>query len=31
LNELYEKFKPWIECENPPKQKGELDGEPLLL
>jgi hypothetical protein len=31
LNELYEKFKPWIESENPPRPKGELDGEPLLL
>jgi DNA polymerase, archaea type len=31
LNELYEKFKPWIESENPPRQKVELDGEPLLL
>jgi DNA polymerase, archaea type len=31
LNELYEKFKPWIESENPPRQEEELDGEPLLL
>jgi DNA polymerase, archaea type len=31
LNELYEKFKPWIESENPPRQKGESDNELLLL
>lgn len=31
LNELYEKFKPWIESENPPRQESELGGEPLLL
>jgi DNA polymerase elongation subunit (family B) len=31
LNELYEKFKPWIESENPPTQESELGGEPLLL
>ena len=31
LKELYDKFRPWIESENPPRQKGELDGEPLLL
>jgi DNA polymerase elongation subunit (family B) len=31
LNELYAKFKPWIESENPPRQESELDGEPLLL
>jgi DNA polymerase, archaea type len=31
LNELYEKFKPWIESDNPPRQRGELDSEPLLL
>jgi DNA polymerase, archaea type len=31
LNELYAKFRPWIESENPPRQESELDGEPLLL
>ena len=31
LNELYEKFKPWIEFDNAPRPKGELAGEPLLL
>ena len=31
LNELYEKFKPWIEYESPPRQESELGGEPLLL
>ena len=31
LNELYEKFKPWIEFDNSPAPKGELAGEPLLL
>ena len=31
LNELYEKFKPWIEFDNAPEPQGELAGEPLLL
>ncbi len=31
LNELYEKFKPWIEFDNSSAPKGELAGEPLLL
>jgi DNA polymerase, archaea type len=31
LKELYEKFKPWIQSENQPSQKSELDSEPGLL
>ncbi len=31
LKELYEKFKPWIQSENRPSQKSELDTEPGLL
>jgi DNA polymerase, archaea type len=31
LNELYEKFRPWIESDNPPRPTAELIGEPLLL
>ena len=31
LNELYEKFKPWIEYGSPPRQETELGGELLLL
>jgi DNA polymerase elongation subunit (family B) len=31
LNDLYEKFKPWIESDNPPGPTAELIGEPLLL
>ena len=27
LNELYEKFRPWIESENPPGQESGLDGD----
>ena len=31
LKELYEKFKPWIESENPPVENCPLESEPLLL
>ncbi len=31
LKDLYEKFKPWIQSENQPGEKDELDSEPELL
>ena len=31
MNELYEKFKPWIESDNTPEPTAALIGEPLLL
>jgi DNA polymerase, archaea type len=31
LKELYEKFKPWFESENAPRQNDPLESQPLLL